>query len=140
MNIQIKGTAPESPILTSNGYKEIHSLSESDNVWNGSDFVPVKVEKSSGHVKLLKVKTDNGFEQDFTEDQVWYVVDERSTVIKTKTTKELRIGDKLMEVSYPVIQGEKKMHKAYINGYNGESTIIIQDGRYQEWSMISTPG
>lgn len=122
-NLDIKASnlcaAPETPILTDKGYFPIATLAGKDiNVWNGKEFSSVKVEKTSDSSKLLTVKLDNGSVGDFTEYHKWYVVNENTSIIVEKRTNELRSGDRIMDFSFPVIPGNKKLNKAYILGYN----------------------
>jgi len=122
-NLDIKAsnlcTAPETMILTDKGYFPIGTLAGKEvSVWNGQEFSLTKVEQTSESTKLLTVKLDNGTVSDFTPYHKWYVVNEQTSIVTEKRTHELRPGDRMMEFSFPVIEGTKKLNKAYTVGYN----------------------
>lgn len=59
--------APETLILTDEGYQQISDLAgEKVNVWNGKEFSLVDVVKTGEKSKLIKVVTNSGFELECT--------------------------------------------------------------------------
>lgn len=113
--------APETPILTDNGYIPISDLEDmSVNVWNGNQFSKTVVKKTSDSSKLVKVVTNCGQELECTEYHKFYTQD---TKHKIKRAHELEPGDKLIKFDLPVIQGTQTLHKPYgkffvpLNGY-----------------------
>lgn len=102
--------APETQILTSNGYMEIgHLVGEDVTVWNGREWSNTTIRKTGENQKLVKVITNNGMEIECTPYHKFYVQEKfgRSKVIE-KRASQLQEGDKLIKVdSLPIIQGEK---------------------------------
>ncbi|ADX89383.1 ribonucleoside triphosphate reductase, alpha chain [Vibrio phage ICP1_2001_A] len=114
--------APETKILTRNGYTAIAELDgENVDIWNGEDWSEVTVVKTGENQKLLKVKTSSGYTLDCTPYHKFYVFNGYGKPYKVKRTHELVEGDKLAKFDLPVIQGVKSLDKAYLNGfYSGD--------------------
>ena len=117
--------APETKILTENGYQIIEDLSGQDvTVWNGFEWSDVKVVKTGENQKLLKVVTSGGQELEATEYHKWYVMDGYNKTIE-KRTHELRIGDKLIKFELPLIEGSMVLENAYSNGmFSGDGCVV----------------
>lgn len=91
--------APETQILTDNGYVEISSLEgEKVNVWNGEEFSEVEVRQTGVGQPLLKVTMNSGEVLECTPDHKWYLGDDKATEVRTK---DLKPGDKLIEFTLP---------------------------------------
>ena len=131
--ISLKGSnmcvAPETKILTDKGYLPIGELGgESVSVWNGEEFSDVTVVQTGTDQKLLKVKTDSGYELECTPYHKFYIFNGYGKPYKEVRAHELRSGDKLAKFELPVIQGERELDNAYINGfYSGDGCFY--DGR-----------
>lgn len=113
--------APETLILTDEGYQQISSLeNETINVWNGIEFSSAVVKKTGNNQKLIKVFTNSGFELECTPYHKFYVhVRDNKTGNKkviVKQASELKNGDKLIKCNFPVIQGTEELEYAYDNG------------------------
>lgn len=109
--------APETKIMTDNGYFQIQSLvGENVNVWNGQEFSPVTVKKTGINQKLIRVVTSTGQELECTEYHKFYVMEGYKTVVVKRAT-ELKSGDKLIKFDLPVIEGGLELDKAYDNGF-----------------------
>lgn len=94
--------APETMILTDEGYKEIQSVAGTKvNVWNGVEWSNVEVVKTGDNQKLLKVTTKQGHTLECTEYHKWYVV--VGDDIVEKRTIDLVPGDRLIKFEAPVI-------------------------------------
>ncbi len=66
--------APETKILTKNGYFEIKSLvGQWVDVWNGKEFSNVQIVKTSNKSSLTKVVLSNGIELECTDEHKWYI-------------------------------------------------------------------
>lgn len=126
--------APETKILTSEGYIEISKLEGKEiNVWNGETFSDVVVRKTGEDQKLLKVKTSSGQELNCTEYHKFYVQEgykkgtgKNKFKIIIKRACELKVGDKLIKFDLPTIQGLKHLDDAYVNGfYTGDGCKVV---------------
>lgn len=110
--------APNTQILTDVGYITIGDhVGEQVNVWNGSEFSNVIIKKTGENQKLLKVSTSSGQELECTEYHKFYVsIDYRGTVVE-KSAVDLKVGDKLIKLETPIIEGDKDLMFAYDNGF-----------------------
>lgn len=123
--------APETEVLTKNGYVPIIELSGNEvEVWNGEEWSLSKVEKTGTNQKLLKVTTSAGQVIECTPYHKFYVVDNYWKSPREVRAHELQEGDKLIKFNLPVIEGERKLDKAYINGfYCGDGCLTSQGQR-----------
>jgi ribonucleoside-diphosphate reductase alpha chain len=113
--------APETLILTDEGYQQISELQDEEvNVWNGNEFSKVTVRKTGENQKLLKVVTNSGFELECTPYHKFYVAmrnpNSGSRWTVEKRAHELEAGDKLIKCDFPIISGDKVLDFAYENG------------------------
>jgi ribonucleoside-diphosphate reductase alpha chain len=121
--------APETRILTKDGYKEISSLRDQKvEIWNGKEWSLVDVVKTGENRKLLRVVTKDGFELECTEDHKFYL-SVRNTGGTTwtieKRAKDLQKGDKLIKFDLPIIEGTLELDHAYANGfYSGDGCVV----------------
>ena len=129
LNLRVKGSnlcvAPETQILTRNGYEVISELEgEEVEVWNGKEWSKTTVVKTGENQKLIKVKTSSNQELDCTEYHKFYVQIGRNNgmgKVVVKTASELKVGDKLIKFDLPIIEGEEDLEFAYTNGfYSGD--------------------
>ena len=131
--------APETKILTDQGYEEIGSLEgEKVNVWNGEEWSNVEVVKTGENQKLLRVVSDSGYELESTPYHKFYVLEDTASGRRTNPprykevrAKDLNPGDKLIKFNLPIIEGHKTLNHAYDNGFftadgtnSGHSKII----------------
>ena len=110
--------APETKILTDKGFIEIGSnVGEKVNVWNGSEWSEVVLKKTGENQPLLKVMTSSGQDLECTPYHKFYVVTDYEGTIIEKRAMELCVGDKLIKLETPVIDGTKELDYAYDNGF-----------------------
>jgi ribonucleoside-diphosphate reductase alpha chain len=111
--------APSTQILTDKGYFKIEDLQNQEvNVWNGEEWSKTTIYQTSELAKLVRVYTDSGNWLDCTLDHKWYIQDNYDkTSIREVRTHELRPGMMLIKSDFPVIEGEKELDRAYINGF-----------------------
>lgn len=119
--------APETKILTDKGHVEIANVvNQQVNVWNGTEYSAVTVRQTGTAVSLLTIDTDSGFSLDCTPEHRFYVQNgysKKSVVVKQ--AKELVVGDKLIKLNTPVIQGDMEFTEAYSNGfYSGDGCAV----------------
>lgn len=100
---------PETPILTSEGYKPIGMLEDKEiEVWNGTEFSRVTVRKTSDAANIYRVRLDNGMSLDCTDGHKWLTVKgnilhpERCKEERVET-KNLKVGDILCKWELPLI-------------------------------------
>lgn len=110
--------APETKILTDNGYVEIQSVAGSvQNIWNGREWSEVEVLKTGEDQELLMVITDSGQTLECTPYHKFFVVDGYGTEACETRAHNLKPGDKLIKFDMPVIEGADLLANAYINGF-----------------------
>lgn len=121
--------APETKILTKNGYEVISSLeNKSVEVWNGKEWSETIIKKTGENRKLIKVVTKHGYELECTPEHKFYTVKRDSKVIREVSAKDLKKGDKLIKFDLPIIEGTKELEYAYANGfYTGDGCEV--DGK-----------
>lgn len=123
--------APETKILTKNGYVEISSLQgRVMEVWNGVEWSEATIAKTGTDRELLKVKTKDGFELECTPEHKFYIYKRASKKCTEVPAKDLKNGDKLIKFSLPVIDGPITLENAYANGfYSGDGCLVGGDQR-----------
>lgn len=110
--------APETKILTKDGYKEIKTLKDQEvEVWNGEEWSKTTVRKTGENQKLVKVETDSGHTLECTPYHKFYVVTNYYGGVKEVEAKDLKEGDKLIKFDLPVIDGDKVLEDPYLNGF-----------------------
>ena len=157
--------APETKILTDQGYEEIGSLEgEKVNVWNGEEWSNVEVVKTGENQKLLRVVSDSGYELESTPYHKFYVLEDTASGRRTNPprykevrAKDLNPGDKLMKFNLPIIEGHKTLNHAYDNGfftadgtnsghskiiylYNDKQDLIDNFSSVNSWARCKTTG
>ena len=120
--------APETKILTSNGYQKICELQDVD-VWNGREFTPTTVQKTGENQELVTINFSNGSTLDCTLYHKFYI----QTAYGKKNVScirahELKPGMKIIKCEYPVIDNDKTMKYPYTHG------IFCADGTYGKQS------
>ena len=110
--------APETKVLTDNGYIPIIDLVDQDvNIWNGEEWSNVNIVKTGENQELVEVNLSSGNSLECTLYHKWYVQDGYGSKVLEKRTHELKVGDKLIKFELPVIQGVKNLDFAYDNGF-----------------------
>ena len=130
--------APETPILTDNGYIQISSLENKNvNVWNGTEWSGVQIKKTSEASELVRVEVDTGtFLECTPEHKFWVKNDYYKTSCETMA-KDLQIGDKLIkfdcepiefgndDFKYPYTHGFFCGDGTYGKTYKGDTTVPL---------------
>lgn len=99
--------APETLILTKNGYLPISSLENQDvEVWNGEEWSSVKIIKTGTNQPLITVKLLNGKSIDCTPYHKFYVYDKKGAINEVRA-KDLKDGDQLISYNLPNIELEQ---------------------------------
>lgn len=111
--------APETKILTSQGYKIIGSLEmeESVSVWNGEEWSDTKVVRTNEDSELIRIHFSNGASLDCTEYHHFYRKD--GYLFEKVQANALRVGDEMIPCSWNFIPvyGPKTFVGAYTSGY-----------------------
>ena len=102
--------APETMVLTSNGYYKIKELENQEvNIWNGQEFTKTTIQKTGENQELIKVKLSNGSELECTPYHKFYIAIEKKQtqypVIKQIEARNLTKDMKLINSEYPIIKG-----------------------------------
>lgn len=112
--------APETKILTSNGYETISDLENREvEVWNGEEFSKTIVRKTGKNQELLKVILSNGMELRCTEYHKFYVQEgyEKNNY-KMVEAKDLETNMKLIKRNLPLIdKGNEEFKYPYTHGF-----------------------
>ena len=122
--------APETKILTDDGYFEIQSLVDKDiRVWNGNEFSETKVRKTGENQDLMNISFDDGSNLTCTPYHKFHVYKNDNTFKNKKAeeveAKELRGGMALIKCDFPTINSNDDLEYAYTNGF------FSGDGTYQ---------
>lgn len=87
--------APETPLLTRNGYFPISQLKDKNvEVWNGEQWSRVNVRLTGVNQRVVTVFVSNGKQIDCTKYHKWYVLNEDGESVETQTN-DLKPGDVL---------------------------------------------
>lgn len=126
--------APETKILTENGFIEIKSLhGEKIKIWNGEEFSEVTIHKTGENQELLEVETSDGcilhctpYHKFFVQNAYFTSKSKEKNDLKIEIVeaKDLKEGDRLIKCDFPVIDGDKHMKYAYTHG------VFCGDGTY----------
>jgi ribonucleotide reductase beta subunit family protein with ferritin-like domain len=125
--------APETQILTNNGYFNIKKLMNQEvNIWNGTEWSSVTVKKTSDRAKLLRVILNNGMELTCTEEHKWHMrVGNQSHPERCKNkiilTKNLKKDDVIIKNwNYPLLNNNDP--DEFLNPYT--HGFFCGDGSY----------
>ena len=93
--------APETKILTEQGYFEIKALEgQTVKVWNGTEFSETTVHKTGENQELMTIETSDGCTLECTPYHKFYIQGGA-----TVEAQELKENDKLIQCEYPVLDG-----------------------------------
>ena len=129
--------APETKILTNNGYYEIKSLvNQKVNIWNGDDFSEVTVLKTGENQELIEIETSDGCILHCTPYHKFYIQTKYNSSKTSKSNPNIHItlveaqnlkeNDKLVKCDYPIIDGIEDFKYAYTHGF------FCGDGTYNQ--------
>jgi len=108
--------APETKILTDNGYFEISTLKDKNvNVWNGEKFSNVKITQTGENQKLIRIKFSNQEYLDCTPYHKFYIFKNKYKTEMIEASK-LVTGMKLIKFDLPIINTEKEIDSPYTSG------------------------
>lgn len=120
--------APETKILTKNGYYMIKDLeNQYVEIWNGEEFSKSLVKKTSKNQELIKIEFDNGSIIECTPYHKFYIIFNNSQ--REVTAIELTKGDQLISYKLP---GEDNVNNVKVKN-------IIQTGRMSETYCFNEP-
>ena len=103
-------------IMTHFGYEKIKSLEKMNiKIWDGFKFITSPFQKTGNNQKLLKVITSDGCEMDCTLYHRFKILDEYNGTIIVNA-ENLKQGDRLIPVEFPIINGPNIMNNPYTNG------------------------
>jgi len=117
--------APETMILTSNGYYTIKKLeNQTVDVWNGQEFTKTTIQKTGENQELIKIKLSNGTELECTPYHKFYIVtSSQSPKIQKIEAKDLKPNMKLIKSDFPIItDGLSDFLYPYEHGLNNKKS------------------
>lgn len=127
----------ETKILTKGGYKEIKDLINQEvELWNGEEWSLSKVFQTGENQKIIEVSFSNGQSVECTEYHRFPILRNgtRKNEYDIIVAKDLKVGDKLIKHSLPIIEGELELIDAYTNGfYSGDGSM--QQNGYPQISL-----
>jgi ribonucleotide reductase alpha subunit len=92
--------APETLILTSNGYQEIQYLKDKKiKIWNGLEWSDTEVKQTGENQELITVEFSNGSKLDCTKYHKFYIQNNNQQI--TVEAKDLIVGMKLIDYQLP---------------------------------------
>lgn len=102
LNMSNLCVAPETLILTKEGYLPIHCLKDTEvEVWNGEEWSNTTVRMTSPSSELIRVHFSDGSSLDCTPEHHFYIKENyRKNAVKV-AAKDLKFGDKLEKFNLP---------------------------------------
>lgn len=122
--------APETMILTNQGYVPIHLLENQNiDIWNGHQWSNVHVVKTGTNQKLFDITTDSGQSISCTPYHKFYIFDGYNKPYKEVRAHELKPGDALCKFDLPIVNGQFELDNAYINGFYSGDGCLAKEGQ-----------
>ncbi len=125
--------APETKILTDEGYFEIKSLEgKSVKVWNGEEFSETTIQKTGTDQELIRIETSDGCSLDCTPYHKFYIQNKYNTTnsknnnVELIEAQNLKKNDKLIKCDFPIIDGKYNIKYPYTHGF------FCGDGTYNQ--------
>lgn len=116
----------DTQILTSLGHKTISSLvGKQADVWNGSEFSTVTIEKTGENQELVEVELSDGKSLKCTPYHKWYIVTDSGEELEVRA-HELNPGDTLTSWMIPAIDAESE-ESSYHCGVKVVSVTPLQE-------------
>ena len=117
--------APETLILTSDGYLRIDTLvNEEIEVWNGECFSKTTIYQTSASSELIEVHTSDGCVLTCTKYHKFYIKDESQNAIKIVEAQDLKNGMIVIDTKFPIISYSNILLDAYNIGYNSSGQFV----------------
>jgi ribonucleotide reductase alpha subunit len=117
--------APETLILTSDGYLRIDTLvNEEIEVWNGECFSKTTIYQTSESSELIEVHTSDGCVLTCTKYHKFYIKDESQNAIKTVEAQDLKNGMTIIDTKFPIISYSNILLDAYNIGFNTSGQFV----------------
>ena len=92
----------DTKILTYSGYFHIKDLVNKEvMVWNGVNFKPALIQRTSSNATLLNIKVSDGNELNCTYYHKFKIIDTFGKIIEV-IANDLQVGDKLLTCEYPI--------------------------------------
>ena len=111
--------APETLILTSDGYLRIDTLvNEEIEVWNGECFSKTTIYQTSAYSELIEVHTSDGCVLTCTKYHKFYIQDKAINSVKIVEAQDLKNGMIIIETKFPIISYSNVLLNAYNIGFN----------------------
>jgi len=126
--------APETFILTDEGYIPISSLENQDvRVFNGKEYSTTKVIKTGVNQKLIKVILDSGRNIECTEYHKFYI-DKNSDLIEVRAA-DLKKGDLVRVVDRNLRDGSWRCSHDFLEAVS----CVVDEGRFDDTYCVNEP-
>ncbi len=103
-------------ILVKNGYYQIRNLeNKTVNIWDGFQFLKILILKTDSDQEILSIEFSDGAFINCTSNHKFYIIKDKKIIITY--AKKLIIGDKLIDCTFPIINGNEDIIEPYTNGY-----------------------
>ena len=110
--------APETKILTRQGYKRIDSIGDTAEIWNGREWSTVNIAKTSESSQLIRIKFSDGTHIECTKYHKFHLKIGYTKKKIIKEAKELVEGDRLIKWVPPEpIEFSREFKYAYTHGF-----------------------
>lgn len=126
----------ETEILTDKGHIAIRDIVEnslSPKVWNGTEFKDAVFAKTGTNQELLQIGTSDGETMRCTPYHKFYIQRGYGKKEIQVQAKDLKVGDSLIKVTYPVVEMEGDWKYPYAHGF------FCGDGTYDHPESIEMP-
>lgn len=106
----------DTQLLTNKGYTSIGPLQDKEvTIWNGEEWSDVTVRKTGNSQQLMKIKTKDNKELLCTDYHKFPIVEGWSKKYTMVEAKDLKVGDRLLKWTAPVIEGVKELDHSHYN-------------------------
>jgi ribonucleoside-diphosphate reductase alpha chain len=110
--------APETKILTRQGYKTISTLGPNTDIWNGREWSTVHVTKTSDSSHLIRINFSDGTHLECTEYHKFHLKIGYTKKIVIRDAKDLVEGDRIIKWTPPEpIEFDRDFKYAYTHGF-----------------------
>lgn len=107
----------DTDILTEDGFQRIEFLeNKKTKIWNGEEWSDVTVKQTGSNEEILKICFSNGETLKCTKYHKFPILKNYSGDFTFKKAEDLKIGDKIIKCSFPIIEVGEHHTNAYSQG------------------------
>jgi len=118
--------APETMILTNNGYEQISNLENKEvSIWNGFEWSQVTINKTGENKSLIQVSFDDGTTIDCTPEHKFHIKNDESSTKLIVDANQLKPNMEIIDFTLPVIESDFKENSSlYADGYTFGGNLV----------------